>query len=109
MLQLLDFIADPGCDLELQFRCSAVHLFGQLFNEAHQGLGGRGGEAILANCRCALGSRLPALPTLREPVVVQELLCIGIFLGQLIGDVCDLLAQRLGVDAVIGVLGTLGT
>ena len=63
LLQLAHLVAEPGGKLELQFRGGAVHLFGQLLDQANQVLGRRGGQPVradlgraLAPCpACALG------------------------------------------------------
>src|SRR5580693_3357799 len=120
VLELTDLVPQPGRHLELQLGRGHVHLLGELLDQldqvvasratalagqvlAHPGTGGPGRGASPG--RQSRYRRLA--PALLPPGTPDELVGVGVLADQLVQDVGDLLAQRLRVDAVLGVVGDL--
>ena len=106
LLQLGDLVAQPGGQLELQLGRRRVHLVGELLDQvgqvrraASRRARPRARPTLAAPRRQARHRRLAA--GLLAPAATEQLLGVGVLAGEQVGDVGDLLAQRLRVDAVL--------
>ena len=108
LLEVLDLVAQPGGELEVEVLGGGVHLLGELVDELDEVVLCRPGELLAHG---GLGGVLASGPhrgVLMAPVATgQEVGGIDVLAGEHVGDVGDLLAQRLRVDAVLGVVGQL--
>src|SRR5262249_51284751 len=116
LLELPDLVPEPGGELELQLGRRGVHLIGQRCDQGDQVLSrgtcalvslgatdsARGGCRPRTRGRARDRSLAAALPTAGT---AKQLVSVGVLASELVGDVRDALAQRLGIDAALEVVG----
>src|SRR5690606_6819374 len=100
LLEVGDLVPQPGRELELELLGGRVHLVAEVLDELGEVRGGCPTEA-LARRRPGRGGLAPALLALAV-AALEQLLGVDVLAGEHVGDVPDALAQRGGVDAVLG-------
>src|SRR5579875_4106310 len=116
VLEFLDLVPQPGRDLELELRRCRVHLIGELLYERRQIPARRALSSVRRVAAARAARRRPRprgkpgnrrlAPGLLAPAA-DQLLGVRVLTDDLVQDVGNALAQRLGVHAVGGVVRDL--
>src|SRR5918993_748950 len=112
LLEVPDLVPKAGSELEMEVTRGLVHLRGELLDEAGEvarrhRLRTARSEGDVGHCGSATTATAVALAAGTGPPRAEQLPCVEVLALEHVGDVGDLLAQRLWIDSVRPVVGDL--